>query len=123
MDTEFNDNRDANIYNLSHTSQVPYIEAALNDRYDQGLRRINIIDGELLDPIYVYRIPEGKPIYIRKTVENDPTWLRKDSEVFPNGGIDFIVQVPVFIVFDTNELKSIVDKYRLAGRTFIIQQV
>lgn len=122
MDIDFFKNRNSNLYYLEHTSQVVHIESVLNDKLDEGLRRVRVIDGALIDPIYIFRTIEGKPVYIRKEAENMPKHLYKEPETFPNG-IDFIVEIPVFITYNTEEITALVNKYRLPGTAFIIQQV
>lgn len=110
------------LYYLAHTSQVVFIESALNDMFDPGLRRIRIVDASIVTPLYVYKTPEAKPVYLRKTSEASPTYLRKESECFPNG-IHFIVEVPVTLVYDQSAMIALVKRYCLPGRLFIIQQV
>ena len=46
--------RKNNIYNLAHNSQVCYLRAALNDRFDNEQRRITILDGNKYSRKYVY---------------------------------------------------------------------
>ncbi|OSZ79262.1 hypothetical protein CAP35_13695 [Chitinophagaceae bacterium IBVUCB1] len=110
------------IYELAHTSQVVYIEAVLNDRFDAGLRRIKIIDAPLVAPISLFRNIEQRPLYIRRNTENAPKWLRVYKEMFPSG-IQFTIEIPVSITYDEKELIALVRKYCLPGRAFMIKQV
>lgn len=110
------------LYYLAHTSQVVFIEAVLNDMFDQGLRRIRVVDANIVLPKYLFTTAENKPMYLRKTSESAPTYLRLRTECFPNG-VHFIVEVPVTLVYDQDAMKALVLKYCLPGRLFIIQQV
>lgn len=110
------------VYELSKTSQVVHIEAALNDRWDAGLRRIYITDATSLQPVVVYRHSESKtPPYIYQEAEAEPPpYIYTDAELNALGP-DFIVMVPNFIVFDMDELVALVNKYKLVGKFFIVQ--
>lgn len=112
--------RDAKIYQLTITPQVCYLERMLNDRYDYTSRRIYITDAEWHLPWFIYKEAENKPQWLYKTSENKPVWLYKEGEA----GIakdDFVVHVPASIAFDQNEMRSLVDGYKLFGTKYTIQ--
>lgn len=104
------------------TPQVCYLERLLNDRYDSELRRIKIDDGIFHLPIYIYQEDEIKPVYLFTEDENKPVYLYTDGEA---GEVldDFVVLVPVDIIFDMNEMKSLLNIYKLAGTKYTIQLV
>lgn len=119
---EFDVFRNANIYRLGRGPQVVHIECVLNDRWDTGQRRIYIIDGEVLEPLYIYRDAEGKDapyIYLEAEGQQAP-YLYTEAELNAVG-IDFIIRIPASIIFDINELKALVDRYRLPGKVYIIE--
>lgn len=124
---EFTTNRLNNLYILNHSSQVCYIEAALNDVFDPMARGIYIADGPYHDPVYTYLDDEEKPVFLDLDSEigdsvipdPDPVPLYMDSECYTLG-VQFVVMVPyavsVALGYDEHRLKAIVDRYRLASK-------
>lgn len=109
--------RDECSYFLNHTSQVVYMEAAMNDVFDPVNRGIYIVDGAVYDPLWLYQEAELKPLYVRMASESSPQWLYTELETLV-GQADFIVRVPVAVTFDMDRLKALIDKYRLAGKSY-----
>ncbi len=122
LKNEFNSFCDENIYKIEHTSQVCYLQAAINDRYDEGLRRIKVVDGATQQPLYIFQVIEQKPVYIYLESENNPVYLYQESEYYGSGE-DFIVEVPNFIDYDINEFRALVLYYRLPSKSFKIVKV
>lgn len=114
--------RKAKLYQLMITPQVCYLERLLRDRFDFTLRRIEIEDAIWHSPWYLYQEAELKPEYLFIESENQPVFLYTDNEA---GSIkdDFVVLVPQDIVFDDNEMRSIINSYRLAGKRYKIERV
>lgn len=112
--------RKAKLYELSITPQVCYLEALLNDRFDLINRGIYIGDPIDKSPLYIYVEAETKPKYLYTEAEDQPKYLYTDGEAGQNGD-DFIVWVPVAVVFDPLEMRSLVNKFKLAGMKFKIQ--
>jgi len=119
----FTANRANNLYWLSHSGQVCYIEAALNDVFDPDGRSIYITDPAYADPVYIYRRIEEKPVYVSKRSESgstdyeSPQWLYRRSETYAFG-YQFIVNVPSDGEWEEHHLRAIVDKYRLPGKGY-----
>lgn len=112
--------RAAHLYELNHTGQVCSLEGALNDRFDNSLRRVYIIDGLVILPLYVYRRVEAKLVYLRKRSESTGIkFLRKRGELSMGG--TFIIKVPSALSFDANEMRALTNKYKLAGKAYTIQ--
>lgn len=112
--------REAILYDLMITSQVCYLEMMLRDRYDFTLRRIYITDALERPPLYLYQEAEDHPVYLYKESEGQPVYMYTDGE----GGDyadDFIIMVPIDIVFDPVEMISLVMGKRLPGMRFTIQ--
>jgi hypothetical protein len=107
-------------YQLLITPQVCYLEKLLNDRFDFTQRRIYIEDGKDKAPKYIFIKPELKPKYLYKNSEAKPMYTYTNGET---GVIkdDFIVFVPVSLVFDANEMGGLLRQYKLAGTKFTIQ--
>jgi hypothetical protein len=110
------------LYELSINGQVCLMEKALNDTFDTVLRRIYIADPIYDDPIWLYLDDEEKPVWLYLDSEDKPLWLYLDSEVYADGGVQFVVYVPAGLVYDTNRMKALINKYRLVSKTnYVIQ--
>jgi hypothetical protein len=121
LHTRFLNYRAGNLYRLAHNSQVAYMEAALNDTFDNVLRRIYLIDGSYEDPLFVYLVPEDKPLWLGLMSEIGSTTYSNPLALFTNDetsllGTGFIVIVPMGLSFDMQRMRALVDLYRLAGR-------
>lgn len=110
----FRRNRSANMYRLQITGQVCFLEKMLNDRYDQTDRRIYIDDAIDRPPLYLYQDDENKPVYLGSRP------LYRDSEFSINLD-DFVVFVHREIIFEFNELRGLVNAYKLAGTRYSVQ--
>ncbi|KAA2244562.1 hypothetical protein F0L74_00880 [Chitinophaga agrisoli] len=119
---QFRRNRDANLYRLSITPQVVYLEKLLNDRYDIAGRRISIKDAVVLTSEYIYQEQELKPVYIYTEAENRPVHLFTDAEI-GGGSVDFFVLAPSDLTYNENEMTALIDNYKLAGKRYKIQKV
>lgn len=114
--------RNNNLYDLSHNGQVCKLEAVLNDTFDPIDRRIFIADPDYVDPEYTYLRSELKPLYLwqRSEVGVDPdaavVYTYRRSEVYTGGGVQFIVHMPVGLVYDSARLTALIDKYRLPSK-------
>lgn len=105
--------RKANIYNLAHNSQKCYLRGALNDRFDNQLRRIRIDDGNSFKRQYIYTDAEEKPRYLG-------TMFLYDDSDYADTGVDFIVIVPADLQYSVFEMKALIDFYRLASKRYKI---
>ncbi len=122
---EFNKKRLQDIYKLEHNGQVCYLRKALNDSFDNDLRRIEIVDGNRFKAQYIYTDPEKKDKYLGNM------YLRDDS-VFEDTGVDFLVLVPLDVwdrykievsigEYKFYEIEAVVDFYRLASKRYKIE--
>jgi len=105
--------RKSNIYILAHNSQVCYLRGALNDRFDNEQRRIQIIDGNKYQRKYIYTDEEQKPRFL------GIIYIHGDED-YSDTGVDFIVEVPNDIIFNINEMKGLIDFYKLASKRYKI---
>ena len=105
--------RKENIYKLAHNSQKVYLRAALNDRFDTQLRRIRIDDGNAYKRKYIYTDEEQKPRFL------GIIYIHGDED-YSDTGVDFIVEVPNDIIFNINEMKGLIDLYKLASKRYKI---
>lgn len=114
--------RKASLYQLLITPQVCYLEKLLNDRYDFTARRIRIDDAVWHQAWYLYQDDELKPEPLYQESENNPVWLYSESEA---GELkdDFTVTVPSAVDFNENEMKSLLNMYKLAGTHYKIEVI
>lgn len=105
--------RKGNIYNLAHNSQKCYLRGALNDRFDNELRRIRIDDGNAFKRQYIYTDAEQKTRFLG-------TMFLYDDSDYADTGVDFIVVVPADLQYSVYEMKALVDFYRLASKRYKI---
>ena len=112
-------NRDRNLYNLSITPQVCFLEKALNDKFDSTPRRIYITNGVWRSFLPIFLRAENKPIALYLDSENQPIPLYLQIE---NGFVNesFIVNVPSELQPFEQDLNGIVMAFKLAGKTFTI---
>lgn len=107
--------RAAKNYILGITPQVCYLEKLLNDRYDNTARQIYITDGLEKPLTYIYVEAESKPLCLGSKYIYTPGETSIMSD-------DFIIWVPVSILFEEAEMSSLVKAYKLAGTKFKIQR-
>ena len=112
----------------SVTAQIIHLEYYLNvlESYDPFLKRIYIENLADIEYFYLRRIPEERPKYIYRKSEYaglsnvSPRYYLKRQTEFTSQ-LDFIVWVPVSITFDENLMRSRIDTYNLAGKTYEIR--
>ena len=107
--------RKAKLYQLMITPQKCWLERLLNDRYDFTQRRIYIGDGIDHAPRYIYQEAELKPLYLGTKI----IYTAGESGDLKD---DFVIFVPLDIVFESAEMISLVKAYKLAGTKFKIQR-
>lgn len=119
--------RTQRLYELRHTSQICFIKDALNNEF--GIT--DYADGFEIEDINA----KGNWIWVYdENVErfddeqhmlfDEPTWIHDISSILPPTSA-FTVLVPKHIEIDeTNDarIRSVVNKYRLASRTFEIKK-
>lgn len=114
--------RKAKLYQLMITPQVCYLERLLNDRWDSTLRRIVIVDAVWFPPTFMYQEAELKPVNLYQEGENNPVIIYTEGEA----GVlldDFVVLVPLDVIFDDAEMKGLLNIYKLAGTKYSIQRI
>lgn len=114
-------NRGDNLYRLAITSQVCYLEKALNDRFDAADRRIYIGDGSINRSTHIYTHTENYPLYACVRSEKRPIYLYVRNSSGTTEKNDFIISVPASLSFDHDELRALVDRSKLASKTYTIR--
>lgn len=111
----FQKNRENNLYTMAHNGQVCYLKKVLNDRFDSYGRRIEITDGNRYQRQYIYTRGEEKPKRLGRL-------FLYDRANYGDTGVDFIVLVPLDLIFNSYEMKALIDLYRLGSKRYIIQK-
>ena len=106
--------RDRNLYKLAHNGQTCYFRKALNDAFDNELRRIYIGNGNSVDRLYIYTRQENRPLHLGKVYLNS----RDD---FTGNAIDFIVYVPTSVKEQfPYRLDALIKYYKQASKRYKI---
>ena len=111
---DFQQARQADLYNLAHNSQVCYLRKALNDEFDPQLRRIKIEDGTRNIRRYIYQRNVNRPLYLGRMF----LYLQGN---YIDGGVDFVVVLPRGLEYDKYKLEALVNFYKLAGKRWTIR--
>jgi hypothetical protein len=124
LHTLFISKRRQDHYKLAHNGQVCYLRKVLNDSFDPTLRRIQIVDGNRYNSMYIHTEAELKPKFL-KTIH------LRDESVYQNTGVDFLVLLPkqVYEIQKTQiqnsvrfyDVESVVEYYKLASKRYKIQ--
>jgi len=124
---EFLEFRRQALYKVNHNSQICYLQAVLNDSFDNVQRRIIIRNAILREPLWFYEPEENKPVLFYEESDNKPVYFREESE-FIGDGADFLVLVPMDLK-PTNaqeenalliKMKAQIDYYKLFVKNYII---
>ena len=121
--TNFYDYFNQKKYELTFNGQVILLEHLLNDYYDNVQRRIHIDDSLENSNIYIFNKIEGnEKRYLFNSLENgSKTYLFNKSEI--ESLKDFTIFIPSSVAFGEVQLKKLVDKYKLPGKSYNIQLV
>lgn len=107
-------------YKLSFNGQIINLEHILNDTYDDIVRGIYIEDGANVVYTYLFNKIESKPpLFLFQQSEASPHFLKTNSENMTT--VQFIIKVPVAVVYDEYIMRQLVDKYKQAGVIYSIE--
>lgn len=126
----FVDFREQKLFFLAHNSQVIYLEHILNHYFnpegtsndpDYEGNGIYITDGQYQDNTYLFHTNEqSNETYLYHTSEQgEETYIYHNTEQGVMTG--FIVWVPTDFSIDENEVKSIINRFKLAGKLYNIK--
>jgi len=108
------------LYRLNHNSQVCYLRAVLNDKFDLIERRILIDDFEGLNRIYFW--PESD----RRDIDFSVTQYFWPDASYADSGVDFTVIIPTGVAVTAAEmarLNSTIKEYKLPGKNYNIVRI
>lgn len=93
-------------FDLQVTGQVRILRYYLNQRFDTGLDRIEITDGDSNDILYIFLESENQPVYLPQFISGST--------------VDFIVRVPVQLIRYHPQITAFIDRYKLASKRYRI---
>lgn len=120
--TEFDNLREYWDYNRKFNTQILSLENRLNQQYNLVLGSIYIETPDTInESVYTFWLNENQPSpFIYWLSEFDtPTYIKWLEET-PETPFDFIIWVPNSLVFDEDEMRAIVELYKLAGKRYTI---
>ncbi|MBR3648245.1 MAG: hypothetical protein IKN59_07660 [Paludibacteraceae bacterium] len=108
-------------YRLTHNSQVCYLRAVLNDRFDMSQRRIEIIDVEPQSSPVLYQRPLSRFLMAPEAGSGNAIMLSKRA-FSGNDAVNFAVIVPAVLrgAFPEDQMRALVDTYKLASKRYTI---
>ena len=109
---------------LSYNSQVLLFEAALNDRFDPGVRRIYLTTSDVeLQPVYVNFVAENQtnPTLYFHSEGQPPVYLYRWVEFA--GVADFIVTAPAVLnqPQQATQLHALIRRLKLANKNYLLR--
>ncbi|NNV54518.1 ribosomal mL41 family protein [Limnovirga soli] len=109
-------------YTISITPQVVHLQRGLNDRFDIADRRIRILPATEYNAILLALAEENKPKLLGTKAEAVQMKLPLKSETLAYA-YDFVIEVPTAIVFNIDEMKAFVNKYKMESKNYNIKIV
>jgi len=110
-------------YRIGITLSAVDLQRALNDRYDSTLRRIRIVELISKEGIAIFQREENKPITLFIKVGEGFSLILFTKQETMGFEADFIVQIPISLLFDMKDLSAFIDLFKMESKTYIIQLV
>ena len=121
--TQFYDHYNEIKYNLQFNGQIIYLEHILNDKFDNTLRRIYIEDAENAPSTFLFNNSEGnEETFLFNNFESEPPVYFYNLQEL-NLQVDFIVFVPIGFIYNADQLKNIVNKYKHSATRYKIEEI
>lgn len=117
----FGSYREETNYRLTHTGQVCYLKAVLNDRFDNARRRITIEDVDARSGAIIYKRELSRFLMIPKRTTGNAVILNKRA-FSGSTSVDFSVIVPAELrgSFAEAQMRALIDTYKLASKRYTI---
>lgn len=107
-------------FKIKYNSQQKILEGLLNKLYDSSLRRIRVETiADLAPPVILYHDaeePTGPVLYFDGESADGPILMHDGEE----SAYDFRVLVPTSLTSSEAQIKSWINRYKLADKTYII---
>ncbi len=118
--SEYADTKEAE---LKITGQTCKLEKMLNDNFDDGLRRIRVVDSSLVDLPAVYVFPRGDEnnvLHVHSRDDDNPVFLQLRGSM-ASIATDFYVELPTALrhLRKDARLAALVNKYKLASKRWL----
>ena len=110
---------------LEHTGSLISVESYLNDQFDNALRRIYIETLNTIPLRYLMDDDEEQDLYLFDDGDQYLDYLFTDVDYQTGGRIDytFVIWVPSSLLSRSDEIRSVVNFFRLFSKNFIIQVI
>lgn len=108
-------------YRITHNSQICYLRSALNDAFDETLRRIIVDEMPSEDMLYTYYEAEttGTTSYLAKYTDQTTISDCESAQIVVDD-VDFFVIVPKTLRNKELEIRATIDKYKLVSKQYSI---
>ena len=108
-------------YRLTHTGQVCYLKAVLNDRFDNTRRRITIEDVDARSGTIIYKRELSRFLMVQERTTGKAVILNKRA-FSGSTSVDFTVIVPAELSgsFAEAQMQALIDTYKLASKRYTI---
>lgn len=111
-------------YDLAFSSQTLSLTQRLNNQFDSSLDRIYITtNATFSDGVFVPYVNENQTSpyigYIGETFT--PVYIDYISAPITAANADFVVHVPTGIILDENEMRAVINMYKIASKTYAIE--
>lgn len=88
------------------TGQVRILRYHINQRFDLGFERIEILDGDDNNILYIFLESENQPVFLPQFISGNT--------------VDFIVRVPQDLAGLENQIKDFLNRFKLASKRYEI---
>jgi len=107
------------IYNNIEAMPPVYLYNTWDPNYNYSVKEYAYLNGVVYECIAgnIGQNPSSSASWSATPLQ--PTFIYNQSEI--NSAPGFIVWVPNTLVYDVNKMKALIDYYRLAGKSYIIQ--
>lgn len=109
---------------LSYNSQTIILEKLLNNTFDSILNRIYIVHSNDTNMIgYIYFNSEAAPKTYASFISEGKPLIYGYFKSEAKGATDFYVNVPASLTYDAVLMNSLIKKYKLISKRYIIQLI
>lgn len=117
----FDSYRETTDYRLTHSGQVCYLKAVLNDRFDVTQRRITIEDVDARSGVILYQRALSRFQMVPERITGNALVLNKRA-FSGSTSVDFTIVVPAALrgTFLEEQMRALVDTYKLASKRYTI---
>lgn len=108
-------------YRVRHNSQVCSLQAVLNDKFDNALRRIKVQNIPPKQLPWIYYVEDNKPLFIYEEADEKPVFIYNREDYYNE--FDFEVLVPVALMASENQIIAQINYYKLFSKSYQIKEL